>query len=253
MLQNISIIAIEEALPSLDVWFDGYPRLWIFRPGLQSRLIPSNQNADTSSLLKRTHPRSHLCAQINPRLYSNRSDGGHRVDYSQIITIDPGRRSGKACIRDTRITVYDILDYMASGMSQEEILADFPDLTETDIRACLAFAADGERRFEVVTTCRQPRTSTQIPAIFGIADFVALLTIKYDSMPWNRVLPSSPKIPISGREAFFAAARLRSSGFALVTAQPSVLRSDQPCFAHSRLPFARRRKLFRSEASQIDG
>jgi uncharacterized protein (DUF433 family) len=73
------------------------------------------------------------------------------VDYAQIITIDPGRRSGKACIRDTRITVYDVLDYMASGMSQQEILADFPDLTETDILACLAFAADAERRFEVVT------------------------------------------------------------------------------------------------------
>jgi len=74
------------------------------------------------------------------------------VDYSRIITIVPGRRSGKACIRDTRITVYDVLDYLASGMSQEEILADFPDLTETDIRACLAFAADAERRFEVITT-----------------------------------------------------------------------------------------------------
>lgn len=73
------------------------------------------------------------------------------MDYSQIITIDPGRRSGKACIRDTRITVYDVLDYMASGMTHEEILTDFPDLTETDILACLAFAADAERRFEVVT------------------------------------------------------------------------------------------------------
>ena len=73
------------------------------------------------------------------------------MDYAQTITIDPERRSGKACIRDTRITVYDVLDYMASGMSQQEILADFPDLTETDILACLAFAADAERRFEVVT------------------------------------------------------------------------------------------------------
>ena len=73
------------------------------------------------------------------------------MDYTQIITIDPERRSGKACIRDTRITVYDVLDYMASGMSQQEILADFPDLTETDILACLAFAADVERRLEVVT------------------------------------------------------------------------------------------------------
>jgi uncharacterized protein (DUF433 family) len=62
------------------------------------------------------------------------------MDYSQIITIDPGKRSGKPCIRGLRITVCDVLDYMAAGMSQEEILADFPDLTETDIRACLAFA-----------------------------------------------------------------------------------------------------------------
>jgi uncharacterized protein (DUF433 family) len=73
------------------------------------------------------------------------------MDYSQIITIDPGKRSGKPCIRGMRITVYDVLGYMASGMSQEEILADFPDLTEADIRACLAFAADTERRFEIIS------------------------------------------------------------------------------------------------------
>jgi uncharacterized protein (DUF433 family) len=72
------------------------------------------------------------------------------MDYAKIITIDPGRRSGKACIRGTRITVYDVLDYLAGGMTEEQILADFPDLTETDIRACLAFAADAERRFEIV-------------------------------------------------------------------------------------------------------
>jgi uncharacterized protein (DUF433 family) len=72
------------------------------------------------------------------------------MDYSQIITIEPGKRSGKPCIRGLRITVYDVLDYMAGGMSPEAILADFPDLTDTDIRACLAFAADAERRFEIV-------------------------------------------------------------------------------------------------------
>ena len=64
------------------------------------------------------------------------------MDYSQIITIEPGKRSGKPCIRGLRITVYDVLDYMAGGMSPEAILADFPDLTDTDIRSCLAFAAD---------------------------------------------------------------------------------------------------------------
>ena len=74
------------------------------------------------------------------------------MDYSQIITIEPGKRIGKPCIRGLRITVYDVLSYMAAGMSHEEILVDFPDLTETDIRACLAFAADSERRFEIVTS-----------------------------------------------------------------------------------------------------
>lgn len=68
------------------------------------------------------------------------------MNYLDRITIDPAVRSGKPCIRGLRITVYDILDYLASGMSQEELLADFPDLTPDDIRAVLAFAADRERR-----------------------------------------------------------------------------------------------------------
>ena len=69
------------------------------------------------------------------------------MHYSQIITIEPGKRSGKPCIRGTRMTVYDVLGYLAAGMSQQEILNDFPSLIETDIRACLAFAADGEHAF----------------------------------------------------------------------------------------------------------
>lgn len=68
------------------------------------------------------------------------------MEYSEIITIDPGKRGGKPCIRDLRITVYDVLEYLASGMSEDEILADFPDLEREDIRACLIFAADRERR-----------------------------------------------------------------------------------------------------------
>ena len=67
-------------------------------------------------------------------------------DYTEIITVEPGKRSGKPCIRGLRITVYDILEYLASGMSEDDILADLPDLTREDIRACLAFAADRERR-----------------------------------------------------------------------------------------------------------
>ena len=69
------------------------------------------------------------------------------MNYQDIITIEPGKRGGKPCIRGLRITVYDILEYLASGMSEEEILEDFPDLTRVDILACLAFAADWERRF----------------------------------------------------------------------------------------------------------
>lgn len=66
--------------------------------------------------------------------------------YKSRLTIDPGKRRGKPCIRGSRITVYDILEYLASGMSEEAVLADFPELEPEDIRASLMFAADRERR-----------------------------------------------------------------------------------------------------------
>lgn len=69
-----------------------------------------------------------------------------RMDYREIITINPKKRSGKPCIRNLRMTVYDVLEYLAGGMSESEILEDFPDLTANDIRACLAFAADWDRK-----------------------------------------------------------------------------------------------------------
>jgi len=69
------------------------------------------------------------------------------MNYEHLITIDPGKRGGKPCIRGMRITVYDVLEDLASEMSEDQILRDFPDLTREDIRACLAFAADRERRF----------------------------------------------------------------------------------------------------------
>ena len=68
------------------------------------------------------------------------------MDYQHIITIEPGKRSGKPCVRGLRITVSDVLEYLAGGMTEADILRDFPDLTAEDIRACLAFAADRERR-----------------------------------------------------------------------------------------------------------
>ncbi|MBW4523436.1 MAG: DUF433 domain-containing protein [Scytolyngbya sp. HA4215-MV1] len=66
--------------------------------------------------------------------------------YQDIITIEPGKRGGKPCIRGMRITVYDVLSYLASGMTYEEILDDFPYLTQEDILACLSYAADRERQ-----------------------------------------------------------------------------------------------------------
>ena len=68
------------------------------------------------------------------------------MDYQQRITIEPGKRGGKPCIRGLRITVYEVLDYLAAGMTEGQILSDFPDLEAEDIRAVLAFAADRERK-----------------------------------------------------------------------------------------------------------
>jgi uncharacterized protein (DUF433 family) len=68
------------------------------------------------------------------------------MNYQDIITLEPGKRSGKPCIRGMRITVYDVLSYLASGMTHTEILADFPYLTQQDILACLAYVADREQK-----------------------------------------------------------------------------------------------------------
>ena len=67
------------------------------------------------------------------------------VDYRPFITIEPGKRGGRPCIRGMRITVGDVLGWLAAGMSHDEITGDFPEVSEEDIRACLAFAADRER------------------------------------------------------------------------------------------------------------
>ena len=68
------------------------------------------------------------------------------MNYKSIITIEPGKRGGRPCIRGMRIAVSDVLGWLAAGMSHAEIIGDFPELTEEDILACLAFAADRERR-----------------------------------------------------------------------------------------------------------
>ena len=71
------------------------------------------------------------------------------MNYSEIITIEPGKRGGKPCIRGMRITVYDVLSYLAAGMTPAEIVADFPYLTQEDIRACLSYAAEREKQMVV--------------------------------------------------------------------------------------------------------
>ena len=68
------------------------------------------------------------------------------MNYQSIITIEPGKRGGGPCIRGMRIAVVDVLGWLAAGMTHEAIIADYPELTEEDIRACLAYAADRERR-----------------------------------------------------------------------------------------------------------
>lgn len=72
------------------------------------------------------------------------------MDYRQIITLEAGKRGGKPCIRGLRITVYDVLEYLASGMTIDQIIRDFPDLTAEDVQACLSYAADRERNLLAV-------------------------------------------------------------------------------------------------------
>lgn len=74
------------------------------------------------------------------------------MDYLERITIEPGKRNGKPCIRGLRITVYDILEYLASGMSENRIIQDFPELVPEDIKAAIKFAAERERRLIAITS-----------------------------------------------------------------------------------------------------
>src|ERR1043165_6590498 len=76
------------------------------------------------------------------------------MDYRKIITMEPGKRGGKPCIRGMRITVADVLGWLSAGMSHDEIFDDYPEITEEDIRASLAYAADRERRLMVITEMR---------------------------------------------------------------------------------------------------
>ena len=87
------------------------------------------------------------------------------MNYRDIITIVPGKRSGEPYIRGMRITVYDVLEYLASGMTNAQILCDFPELTDTDIRACLAYAADRKKVQMVVYTHATPIPSEPVDPV----------------------------------------------------------------------------------------
>ena len=90
------------------------------------------------------------------------------MNYRDIITIEPDKRSGQPCIRGMRITVYDILEYFASGMTVDEILNDFPELTETDIRACFAYSADKEKSQMVILTNETPIRSESVNSVSNL-------------------------------------------------------------------------------------
>jgi uncharacterized protein (DUF433 family) len=90
------------------------------------------------SLVPRSRRSSVIFVPLTPRKFGRKVQ---IVEHGQIITIEPGKRGGQPCISGMRITVRDILEYLAGGMSVDEVLADFPELTIEDIRACLAFAA----------------------------------------------------------------------------------------------------------------
>ena len=92
------------------------------------------------------------------------------MNYSHLITVEPGKRSGQPCIRGMRITVRDVLEYLAGGMTVDELLADFPELTPKDVRACLAYAADQlPRPAALVITPSQPPARGSVADAFGTA------------------------------------------------------------------------------------
>jgi len=91
--------------------------------------------------------RSNLFAKHQTRRFSKIAT----MNYRNHITIEANKRGGKPCVRGLRITVYEVLEYLASEMTEAEILDDFPDLTREDLKACIAYAADRERRFMTAT------------------------------------------------------------------------------------------------------
>jgi len=114
-------------------------------PEMDMQLWPQQAQATLHGLRHVPNQMFRRTIRLTARRRGSRRARERAVDYRDIITIEPGKRGGKPCIRGMRITVYDVLGWLAAGMTQEEILADYPELTQEDIRACLAYAADRER------------------------------------------------------------------------------------------------------------
>jgi uncharacterized protein (DUF433 family) len=115
----------------------------------RSKAVPVERDSERS---RQSSRRAHVCS-IN-RLVVQASEWDIRgvMDYRKIIMIEPGKRGGKPCIRGLRITVGDVLGWVAAGMSRKEIIEDFPDLTEEDIQACLEYAANREQHTTIALT-----------------------------------------------------------------------------------------------------
>ncbi|MBI2560874.1 MAG: DUF433 domain-containing protein [candidate division NC10 bacterium] len=114
------------------------------------------------------------------------------MDWRARITFEPGKRSGKPCVRGLRITVSEVLEYLASGMTEDDILRDFPDLTRDDIRACLAFAADRERKISIRAAHTSARSVSRPP-----------MTTSSGATLQNTDSRSSRRMPTSTSGAFF--------------------------------------------------
>ena len=154
------------------------------------------------------------------------------MEYAHLITLEPDKRSGQACIRGLRMTVRDVLEYLAAGMTPQEVVDEFPDLTLEDIRACLAYAADRERRLWVVPVasnfCLTKACPPNCPAYWRLS-FPALPT--FESSVWlapptrsfGRTLPlkdlsSRRKMLTFSSGPSCAATRPKSYGYAWATA-----------------------------------
>ncbi len=151
------------------------------------------------------------------------------IDFTDIITVEPGKRYGKHCIRDLPVTVGDVLAYLAGGMSEEEVLNHFPDLTREDIKACLAFAAARERRgvtappdmpavndYSHIITIEPGKRSGQ-PCIRGIRMTVYdILEYLAGGMAYEEILDDFPYLTIEDILASIAFVADRKRRFALV-------------------------------------